>query len=215
MRRLGVLFLVLLTACTSAAPATQVAQVATALPPTVVPATPTEAPIATWIAQGIPSDTLIEVTYISPMQRDSRESIQITADGSATYDYYSAPGQPSRRAGQLSPETLKRVILAFEEKRFFYLRSGAFPYDSTCLYDIASSAYAGRGVDILDSPSTQVKIRINGISKDVRYNPCGYDLAGSSLAEAKKGETNLRSLFDLIRETVKTLPPATPAPASM
>ena len=47
MRRLGFLFLVLLTACTSAAPATQVAQVATALPPTVVPATPTEAPIAT------------------------------------------------------------------------------------------------------------------------------------------------------------------------
>lgn len=184
--------------------------------PTSVPL-PTPVPLAAWLAQGVPSDTLIEFTYVQPMIL-SREFIQITADGSAVYDHHSHPSQPQpfrRLQGKLAPETLRRVILAFEEQRFFYLSNGPGQYGSYCLYDSASPAYFGLGKELLDGPSTEVKIRINGISKVVHYSGCDYDLAGNALTEAMQGETNLRELLDLLRDAVQTLPPVTPAPAEM
>jgi hypothetical protein len=74
-------------------------------------------PIATWVAQGIPSDLVVTYHYDVSLL-DGQDDIRITADGSATYR---TPSKlPGQFAGKLSPDALKRVISACEEKRFFY-----------------------------------------------------------------------------------------------
>jgi hypothetical protein len=82
------------------------------LAPTPSIPTPTPVPIATWVAQGIPSDLVILYTDFIPFSWGHHATIQISADGTAAY---ACVGGDCLEGfiRKLSPEALRRVVLAF------------------------------------------------------------------------------------------------------
>jgi hypothetical protein len=162
---------------------------------------PTSLPIATWVAQGIPSDLRIQYSYGSRWDRG--DELQIRADGTAEYLHWSADGHESTMfAGKLSPDVLRRAILAFEETRFFYLT-----VDGGCIVDIASpptSKNRRQQGYVTDQPRLDVSIRINGISKTLTRDE-GYSCSGIS----NIGNANLSSLAGRLRALGTGLPPWT------
>jgi hypothetical protein len=170
------------------------------LAPTPSIPTPTPVPIATWVAQGIPSDLIITYDMVIPLV-DIQEAIRITADGSATYRR-SNPRVTEQFQGKLSPEALKRVMLAFEEKRFFHLTLAC-----DCVADTSSPLLACSGVEhVTEQPVTTVAIRINGLSKELERNE-GSVCSG---AIYRSGKENFMSLVGILRDAVLDLPPVTP-----
>jgi hypothetical protein len=177
----------------------------------------TRVQMVAWIAQGIPSDTLIEFSSIRPMPWQ-KESIQITADGSATYTLdRRSPEQPSRLSGKLSPEASKSVLLKAAEKRFFNLRTGyqcdASIDNAPCVYDITSPIPDGvRKIAIEDGGSQELMIRINGASNSVCYEPGSYQYrlpgpdTGTVYTYKNNAEADFLDLVSILRRAVKDLP---------
>ena len=161
---------------------------------------PTPVPIATWVAQGIPSD--LEITYDNFEGIYFDEELRITADGSATYTIHSE-SSTLEYAGKLSPEALKRAVLAFEDRRFFYLTLA-----EGCVVDVTSTPPSSRNrlrevVSGFDIPQQTVSIRINAISKELRRDT-DNDCPDS------EGQANFLRLQEFLRGLGMGLPTVTP-----
>jgi len=164
---------------------------------------PGPVPVATWVAQGIPGDLEIAYSY-SYGHRLGGEAIQISADGTATYAYSPDGEQEKRFAGKLSPEALRRVVLAFADKRFFSLT-----LVHGCVVDAeAPPTFSDNrpAEHITEAAQRWVSIRINGTSWEIKRDE-GY--SGCS-AISNRGDANFMSLIGVLRGAVASLPPVTP-----
>ena len=183
-----------------------------ALPPVFLPTpgpTPTPVPIATWVAQSIPND--LSITYsTSGGYKLGDRVIRIAADGSASDTHYPAYGEPLKQfAGKLSPDTLRSVALAFEMKKFFYLKVT----DDGCIIDTTNPPTAAIPVHVVDAGKSTVSIHINGISTVLSSGGCELTSARSG-KPTNVGEDNFSALVGILADAVKDLPPVAPTAAA-
>jgi hypothetical protein len=148
--------------------------------------------IANLVAQGIPSDLEINYSYWEGYKLGG-EAVHITADGSATYSQSPSDygGVRKEFVGKLPPEALRRVVLAFEDKRFF------------------SSRVRDCKGQLTDIGSRTVSIRVGGSFKEVTR-----DNSPECEANSDKGTADFMSLIGILRGAVANLPPVTPSAAA-
>jgi hypothetical protein len=163
---------------------------------------PTPVLIATWVAQGIPSDLVIEYSGTNGVA-DLDLDVRIKADGSTTYhsSTYHRLTTPGQHAGKLTTDALKRVVLAFEEKRFFYLEEAG----NGCIVDTTRRPIGAQARTVTDIGEYSISIRINGMSKQVSVRDCLM-----SPESANVGWNNFYALTRILEDAVDDLPPVTP-----
>lgn len=127
----------------------------------------TPVPSATWIAQGVPEDTVIECA-LTQSYKGRNSSVTIYADGtvnSAITDANQPDSFAARGTGQISQDELKRIVLKFAELDFFSLnvRNG-------CVYNVNHPPDPSiRNCWEIDGSSMTISITIRGMSKSIEY----------------------------------------------
>jgi hypothetical protein len=172
---------------------------------------PTPVPIATWIAQGIPDDTVIDYGWGYVSSQSAGGYVTIIADGAVTSEsWLTIPQDVERRQGQISQDELEWILLKLERINFFSLAS-----DGKCVYYLAHPPAPSEhrwGTTSMDSSWMYVSVTLHGVSK--------------SISTSRQGGPPQKCLFDdtafysldeflaMIREIGRQIPKVTPSAAS-
>jgi hypothetical protein len=203
--------------------------------PAATPPPPTPVPIAAWVAEGIPPDTLIQFhTFVDEfhafpgMEAYGPEFIEIRADGAVTAIMWAeGPEAASAVAGRIPQEELKTLLLKFAESDFFNLQMEG----PLCVHHVSRPPAAGHESGLTPgAPQIQVvtHITIGGTGKSVGYltgfaTPCDPSVLGAdgwpdhsagSLAELERAILEIGRRADADAERAGPRPTATPTPAA-
>ena len=192
--------------------------------PTTSPPTPTPVPIATWVAQGVPEDTVINCEVQQTFRGDDA-SVTITADGTVnsvitTHDIY--PPATAQGTGRISQDEVKRILLKAAEVDFFSLHTvaiGGFCRGDCVYHPQYLSDPTLKPTIYPDGACTTTSIAIHGMSRSIyHYGNCGKsaldELEGMILAIAYRiaGEPILVTLEG--KPSLATSTAVTPTPTA-
>jgi hypothetical protein len=136
----------------------------------------TPLPLARWVAQDIPADTLVTCKTVRTPFRGEYGSVTISADGTVTGVIYDAvlDDPIAEGVGRISQAELRQVLLEFANADFFAVET-VTEHGETCAYYPQDLVDPGNHpYPETDAPSVEISISVGGVSKSVyAYLGCG------------------------------------------
>jgi hypothetical protein len=164
--------------------------------------TPTPVPIATWVAQGVPEDTVIRYGFSEPLEALSVDVV-ITANGVFTVtEQFGGRGSSdiTQSTGQFQQDELREILLKFAEIDFFSITSYREATGRTCHFYTADSLPPQTEEPLwTDVGPRTISLTIRGMHKTI-FNEEGCP-------SALRAEQALDSLDEMIYEAIMTQAP--------